>query len=162
MRFLINADCSLKSLRLQVFFSGQDLSQYFFIRSLDRHGAEAVKVFNQQHGTLETVSADQVDYTFDCFRKDYSYIVEEFASRVNVAKERALMMDIERNIIKEDDELLDMWINRQDDELLDMWAKFGQIDHQIESRHIEEKYSYIYYNYVYRWTWTLTPSSNRS
>ena len=142
MRFLINAGCSLQTLGLQ--FSFYDLS--IVSQPLPRYGEwpiiEAVKAFHYPDSTGEAMQSpydpNKRNLTLNSFREESRSTIEEFANRVNMAKERALMVDVGKGSIKEDGELLDMW------------TKFGQIDSQIESRYIGETYHY-------RWTWTLRP-----
>ena len=141
MMFLSNAGCSLQTLRLQFCFSEET---FFYedvnvIRYDDCNEVANVWITETQ---LEPISGryvqDKIDRALDSFRAEYNRTMEAFTNRVCMAKERALKVDIERGSIKEDGEFLDMW------------TKFGQIDSQIESRHIRTKFHY-------RWTWTLRP-----
>ena len=139
MMFLSNAGCSLQTLRLRFYFTEATSFYEDVIRYADCNEVPNVWISETQVGPISArYIQDKVDRVLNSFRAEYNRTMEEFTKRVCMAKERALMVDIEKGTIKEDGEFLDMW------------TKFGQIDSQMESR-------YIGTTYHYRWTWTLRP-----
>lgn len=152
MMFLVNAGCSLQTLRLhfcfwELTFPSQNTIHYDDYNHYTRVIIKAAKASNYRDPCWNPIHAryvqDKIDHTLDNFREEYNRTIEEFTNRVNMAKERALMVDIGKGSTKEDGELLDMW------------TKFGQMDSQFGSRYFNGKCHY-------EWTWTLTPLSNRS